>query len=179
MLGDSEIPLGYRAKPISNLSIISIYMSEDIRMNLKAGMIVKVHQTIADVNAKGEEKQRTQVFEGTILAIKHGKKAGATITVRKISNGVGVEKIFPINSPVVTKIELVREMKVKQARPYYLRDYKKKLRQVRKIKGKETIEKVDNPVVAEEPTPVEEETVVEEAVSEVTPEIAETEEIKK
>lgn len=107
-------------------------MSDDIRMNLKPGMIVKVHQTITDVNAKGEEKQRIQIFEGTVLAIKHGKEAGATVTVRKISDGVGVEKIFPIHSPVVEKIELVRHMKVSQARPYYLRDYKKKLRQVRK-----------------------------------------------
>ncbi len=114
-------------------------------------MIVKVHQKIKDVNAKGEEKERVQVFEGTVLAVKHGKEPGATVTVRKISNGVGVEKIFPLHSPVITKIELVREMKVKQARAYFLRDYKKKLRQVRKVKGKEVVEKVDNIAVAEEP----------------------------
>jgi large subunit ribosomal protein L19 len=123
-------------------------MSDDIRMNLKPGMIVKVHQKITDVNAKGEEKQRIQLFEGTILAVKHGKESGATVTVRKISDGVGVEKIFPIHSPVVSKIELVRQMKVKQARPYFLRDYKKKLKQVRTEKGATNVEKVDNPVVA-------------------------------
>lgn len=145
-------------------------MSEDIRMNLKPGMIVKVHQTITDVNAKGEEKQRIQVFEGTVLAVKHGNEAGATVTVRKVSNGVGVEKIFPLHSPIVAKIELVREMKVKQARPYYLRDYKKKLRQIRKIKGKEVVEKVENEAVAEEPKK-EEAPVVEEAPA--TPEAAE------
>ncbi len=117
-------------------------------MNLKPGMIVKVHQKITDVNAKGEEKQRIQLFEGTILAVKHGKESGATVTVRKISDGVGVEKIFPIHSPVVSKIELVRQMKVKQARPYFLRDYKKKLKQVRTEKGATNVEKVDNPVVA-------------------------------
>lgn len=147
-------------------------MSEDIRMNLKPGMIVKVHQTITDVNAKGEEKQRIQIFEGTILAVKHGKEAGATVTVRKVSNGVGVEKIFPLHSPVVAKIELVREMKVKQARPYYLRDYKKKLKQIRKKKGEKVVEKVENPVVAEEPK--KEEPAVEEAPAETpAPEAAE------
>ncbi len=131
-------------QPLTNF----ITMSDDIRMNLKPGMIVKVHQKITDVNAKGEEKQRIQLFEGTILAVKHGKESGATVTVRKISDGVGVEKIFPIHSPVVSKIELVRQMKVKQARPYFLRDYKKKLKQVRTEKGATNVEKVDNPVVA-------------------------------
>jgi large subunit ribosomal protein L19 len=96
---------------------------------INAGMIVKVHQRITDVNSKGEEKQRTQIFEGMVLAAKHGNESGATITVRKVSNGVGVEKIFPIHSPVVEKIEVVREMSVRQSRPFYLRDHKKKLRE--------------------------------------------------
>lgn len=95
-------------------------------------MIVKVHQKIKEMNTKGEEKERIQVFEGTVLAVKHGSEPGATICVRKISNGVGVEKIFPINSPIVEKIEVIRQMKVTQARPYYLRDHKKKLKEVKK-----------------------------------------------
>ena len=105
---------------------------EDIRNGVKPGMIVKVHQKIKDVNAKGEEKQRIQMFEGLVLAVKHGNETGATITVRKVSKGIGVEKIFPIHSPVVEKIELVRQMRVHQSRPYYLRNHKKKLREVRK-----------------------------------------------
>ena len=133
-----------------NHSVIFIAMSEDIRMALKPGMIVKVHQKIKDVNAKGEEKERIQLFEGIILAIKHGKEAGATVTVRKISDGIGVEKIFPIHSPVVDKIELVRQMKVKQARPYFLRDYKKKLTEVRQVKGAVKKEKVENPIAKKE-----------------------------
>jgi len=106
-------------------------MSDDNRTSLKPGMIVKVHQKIKETNAKGEEKERIQIFEGTILAVKHGTEPGATVTVRKISDGVGVEKIFPIHSPVVDKIEVVRQMKVRQARPYYLRDYKKKLKELK------------------------------------------------
>lgn len=104
-------------------------MSEDIRNSLTAGMMVKVHQKITDVNAKGEEKQRIQIFEGIVLAVKHGNETGATVTVRKVSDGVGVEKIFPLQSPVVEKIELVRQMKVRQSRPFYLRDTKKKLKE--------------------------------------------------
>ena len=72
-------------------------MSEDIRLNLKPGMIVKVHQKVKEINTKGEEKERIQIFEGMILAQKHGKEQGATVTVRKVSEGVGVEKIFPIH----------------------------------------------------------------------------------
>ncbi len=111
-------------------------MSADIRHEVKSGMIVKVHQKIKELNTKGEEKERIQIFEGMVLAQKHGTEAGATITVRKVSDGVGVEKIFPINSPVVEKIELVRAMHVRKSRPYFLRDYKKKLKEV-KVKGAE------------------------------------------
>jgi large subunit ribosomal protein L19 len=106
-------------------------MSTDIRAKLKPGMIVKVHQKIKELNRKGEEKERIQVFEGMVLAVKHGTEPGATVTVKKVSGGIGVEKIFPIHSPIVEKIELVRQMRVRQARPYYLRDYKKKLKEVK------------------------------------------------
>ena len=122
-------------------------MSEDNRLSLTTGMIVKVHQKIKELNAKGEEKERIQIFEGMIIATKHGHEPGATITVRKISNGVGVEKIFPIHSPVVAKIELVRQMQVRQAKAYYLRNYKKRLKEVKKDKtGKEKIARVENVV---------------------------------
>lgn len=107
-------------------------MSDDIRSALKPGMIVKVHQKIKEINTKGEEKERIQIFEGIILAIKHGTEPGATFTVRKVSEGVGVERIFPINSPVVAKVELVRQIKVKRAKPFYLRTYKKTLNEVMK-----------------------------------------------
>lgn len=94
------------------------------------GMVVRVHQKIIDINTKGEEKERVQVFQGMVIARKHGAEAGATITVRKVSEGVGVERIFPLNMPGITKFELVRQFVVNQARPYYLRTYKKKLKEV-------------------------------------------------
>lgn len=100
-------------------------------MSLAPGMIVRVHQKIKETNTKGEEKERIQLFEGTVMAIKHGKASGATVTVRKVSSGVGVEKIFPLHSPVVEKIEVVRQLRVTQAKPYFLRTTKKKLKEVK------------------------------------------------
>jgi large subunit ribosomal protein L19 len=106
-------------------------MEQDIRHDVKPGMIIRVYQTIKDINKKGEEKERVQMFEGMVLVVKHGTETGATVTVRKVSNGIGVEKIFPINSPLVVKIELVREMAVRSSRAYYLRTHKKKLKEVK------------------------------------------------
>lgn len=102
----------------------------ETKMELKPGMTVRVHQKIKELNSKGEEKERIQYFEGMIIARKHNKETGATITVRKMSEGVGVEKIFPLNLPTITKIEIKKEAAVKRAKLYYLRDgYKKKLKE--------------------------------------------------
>ncbi len=98
--------------------------------DLKPGMTVRVYQKIKELNSKGEEKERVQYYEGIIIAKKHGREAGATITVRKISDGVGVEKIFPLNLPTITKIEIKKQAKVRRAKLYYLRDYNKKMKEV-------------------------------------------------
>jgi len=99
--------------------------------DIKPGMIVRVHQKIVDTNSKGEEKERIQVFQGMVITHKHGTEPGATITVRKVSGGIGVEKIFPLSMPSISKIELVRKYRVRQARPYFLRDTKKRLREIK------------------------------------------------
>jgi large subunit ribosomal protein L19 len=98
-------------------------------LNLKPGLTVRVHQKIKETNAKGELKERVQIFEGRIIAIKHGAEPGATITVRKVSEGIGVEKIFPLFSPHIVNIEKVRETKIRRAKLYFLRDYKKRLKE--------------------------------------------------
>lgn len=86
-------------------------------LDLRTGDTVKVHQKIQE---KG--KTRIQIFEGMILARKHGSEAGATLTVRKSANGYGVERIFPLYSPMIDKIELVKRSKVRRAKLYYIRD---------------------------------------------------------
>ena len=102
----------------------------ETKSELKPGMTVRVHQKIKELNSKGEEKERIQYFEGMIIARRHNKEAGATITVRKISEGVGVEKIFPLNLPTITKIEIKKIAAVNRAKLYYLRgNYKKKLKE--------------------------------------------------
>lgn len=86
-------------------------------LDLRTGDTVKVHQKIQEKN-----KTRIQIFEGMILARKHGTEAGATLTVRRSANGYGVEKIFPLYSPMIDKIELVKRSKVRRAKLYYIRD---------------------------------------------------------
>lgn len=98
---------------------------------VQPGVVVKVHQEITDVNPKGEEKKRIQVFEGTVLARKHGRGINSTITVRKESKGYAVEKIFPLNLPTVKKIEVMKKFRVRRAKLGYLRGKHKKLREVK------------------------------------------------
>ncbi len=86
-----------------------------ISLDLRVGDTVRVHQKIQE---KG--KTRIQVFEGMILARKHGNEAGGTLTVRKTSNGYGVTRIFPLYSPLIDKIEKVKTSKVRRAKLYYI-----------------------------------------------------------
>jgi large subunit ribosomal protein L19 len=102
--------------------------AQTARPELKSGMTVKVHQKIKETDTKGKTKERIQVFEGIILGVKKAKTISGTFTVRKISDGIGVEKIFPIYSPLVEKIEVVKQAKVRRAKLFYLRDYKKRLK---------------------------------------------------
>ncbi|MBI4458182.1 50S ribosomal protein L19 [Candidatus Uhrbacteria bacterium] len=96
---------------------------------LKPGMVVRVHQKIKETTPKGDERERIQIFEGTIIAKKGQDVASATITVRKVASGVGVERIFPLRLPTIAKIEVVKELRVRRAKLYFLRDTKKKLKE--------------------------------------------------
>jgi large subunit ribosomal protein L19 len=102
---------------VSGVNISPVNMDERKTLGIKAGDTVKVHQKIQD---KG--KTRIQIFEGLVLARKHGNEPGATFTVRKVASGVGVEKIYPLYSPLIDKIEIVKRAKVRRAKLYYIRE---------------------------------------------------------
>ncbi len=102
---------------LTGISVSPVNMNDRKELGLKAGDTVRVHQKIQD---KG--KTRIQIFEGVVLARKHGAEAGATFTVRKVASGVGVEKIYPLYSPNIDKIEIVKRAKVRRAKLYYIRE---------------------------------------------------------
>ena len=83
---------------------------------INIGDTVKVH-----VKIKEGDKSRIQIFEGTVIAKKHGG-INETFTVRRVAHGCGIERVFPVHSPVVEKVELVRAGRVRRAKLYYLRD---------------------------------------------------------
>ena len=107
------------------------FTKSQLKQNLpeiKPGDTIRIYQRIKEKN-----KERLQPFEGVVLARKHGKGISATITIRKVVSGIGVEKIIPIHAPTVEKIEILKRGKVRRAKLYYLRTAKgKKARLKRK-----------------------------------------------
>jgi len=100
------------------------------RPAMQAGDTVKVH-----VRVKEGDKERVQVFEGIVINLRRGGTR-ASFTVRKVSFGQGVERIFPLHSPVIQKIEVVRSAKVRRAKLYYLRDLKGKAARMKEVRKK-------------------------------------------
>jgi large subunit ribosomal protein L19 len=122
------------------------------------GDTVRVKVRVVEARASGkkksqeEEKERIQIFEGLVIARKHGK-VSETFTVRKISFGVGVERIFPVHSPNLAGIEVVRKGKVRRAKLYYIRDKKGKAAKIseREFSRTPKVSKVVTAAAVEEP----------------------------
>lgn len=93
------------------------------------GDVVRVHQRV-----KEGEKERVQAFEGMVIARKHGKEFGATITVRKVVSSIGVERIYPLHSPTIESVEVLQRGKVRRAKLYYLRGARGKRARLQKKK---------------------------------------------
>ncbi len=139
-------------------------MLERVRQSLKSdhvptmkiGDTVRVHVKIVE-----GERERVQAFEGILIA-RHGSLNTATFTVRKISHGVGVERIFPVHTPNIEKVEVIRHGRVRRAKLYYLRDKKGKEAKVREREFRREGKPAHHTVASEEP---EEPTESEESVA--------------
>ena len=105
-------------------------MTERKDLGIRSGDTVRVWQNIVELKTgKAANKKevttksvRRQAFEGLVLAVKHGTEAGATFTVRKVSGGIGVEKIFPLYSPMIDSVEVLRRTRTRRAKLYFIRD---------------------------------------------------------
>ena len=110
------------------MNIMQKIEQEQLRTDVpafKSGDNVKVHLRIVE-----GEKERIQVFQGNVIRIKRGTTS-ATFTVRKVSDGVGVERIFPLNSPFIERVELITQGRVRRSRLYYLRALKGKAARIK------------------------------------------------
>lgn len=97
-------------------------MKKELISQIKPGAVVRVWEKI-----KEGDKERLGRFQGIVLAVKHGKEAGSTFTVRATVAGVGMEKVYPFNSPVIDKVEIISApKKIRRAKLYFLRDLSKK-----------------------------------------------------
>ncbi|MCR4334446.1 MAG: 50S ribosomal protein L19 [Patescibacteria group bacterium] len=133
--------------------ISPVNIEERKKIELSSGDTVRVWQKI-----KEGEKTRLQAFEGLVLARKHGSESGATFIVRRVIDGVGVERIFPLYSPMIDKIEILRRSKVRRSKLYYIREKAtKEIRHnMRKLLKRSSDEKTDTKHAVVETEKVEE-----------------------
>ncbi len=101
----------------SNIKISPINIEERNKINVRPGDTVRVSLKI-----KEKDKVRLQDYEGLVIAVKHGSEAGGTFTVRKVASGVGVERIFPLYSPIIDSIEIKKRATVRRAKLYFIHD---------------------------------------------------------
>lgn len=145
--------------------------------DIQPGDIVRVHIKLPEKTKRGGEK--IQIFEGLIIARKHGKGINSTFTVRKISDGIGVERVFPVFCPSITKIETVKRSKVRRAKLYYMRQRagKKARMKTKELLGVEwEPEKPKTTEPKEEKETIKEELKKEEKIEKETEEVEETKE---
>ena len=138
---------------MTNIISTGINIKERQALDIRSGDTIRVTQKIIEKDKKTDKpKTRLQDFEGLCLSVKHGKEAGATITLRKVTSGVGVERIFPIYSPMIEKIEVIRRSKVRRAKLYHIRKKAAKdiKRQMRNLRDVPEVEETITPEIIEE-----------------------------
>jgi large subunit ribosomal protein L19 len=164
--------------------ITPVSTSERAKLGIRPGDTVRVHQKVIE---KG--KTRIQMFEGLVIAVKHGTEAGGTFTVRAQLSGIGVEKIFPLYSPVIDKIEITKRSKVRRAKLYFIREkvareVRRQLRNMRMVNlstddFKEEVPAEEAPIEVTEPETPEEVAAVAEVEAEEAGAEAPVEETKE
>ena len=127
-----------------------VKIAERIALDIRSGDNIRVWQKIVE---KG--KTRLQAFEGLVIAVKHGKEAGGTFTVRRVASGVGVEKIFPLYSPMIDSIETLKRSKVRRAKLYHIREkaakeIRRQMRNIRTLPDNVSSDEEATEVVAEQ-----------------------------
>ncbi|MFC1615109.1 50S ribosomal protein L19 [Patescibacteria group bacterium] len=151
----------------TNMKISPVNVEHRKNLDIRAGDTVRVSVKVVE---KG--KTRLQAFEGIILSRKHGSEPGATFTVRKTASGVGVERIFPLYSPNIDKVELIKRAKTRRSKLYYIRE-----KAAKEIRKKMKALRIDLPDLSEKKEEVKEEASAEAEVATETVET--TEEIKE
>lgn len=122
---------------LTKLNFTPVEQASRKKLIFKAGDTIRVWSKIQE---KG--KTRLQAFEGLVLSRKHGTESGATFTIRKVTSGVGVERIFPLYSPNIDKIEVLRQSKTRRSKLYYIRT--KAVKEVKKRLKSVTLSKADS-----------------------------------
>ena len=113
----------------TGVKISPVNLKERANWELRAGDTVRVWQKIEEIKAQKNANKKTvvaknvrrQAFEGIVLAVKHGTEAGATFTVRRVASGVGVERIFPLYTPTIESVEILRRGKMRRSKLYFIR----------------------------------------------------------
>lgn len=126
---------------INRIKLTPVDVDSRKKLDFNAGDTIRVWSKIPE--EKG--KFRLQAFEGIVLARKHGKEIGGTFTVRRVASGVGVERIFPLYSPMIDKIEITKRSRARRSKLYYIRtkavkDVRKKMRSVTASQEEEVVE---------------------------------------
>ena len=141
-----------RLMNLGTIKLTPVDMDARKKLDIRAGDTIKVWQKI-----KEKDKTRLQAFEGLVLARKHGNEMGGTFTVRRIASGVGVERIFPVFSPLIDKIDILKRSKVRQSKLYHIRrkaakDISREMRNIRKMKDEPEVAKETPAPEAKKPT---------------------------
>ena len=141
---DNALVAGCESRPLPGYLCLKKFMNQKISAwennllkknipQIKVGDTIKVHQLIFEKGKGGQEKERVQIFEGVVIAIKHGRGMSASFTVRKIAaDNIGVERVFPLHLPTIVKIERLKSSRPRRSKLYFLRQ---STRQRAKLRG--------------------------------------------